>query len=398
MRPPSTSGIANNSAAFAALDAAAVQDRQRRGHACVLLRHPSAQEGVRLLRLRRRGGLARADGPDRLVGQRGPRRAPRRPDFSSTASSCRASTASVTPRSRSSRRLAHAEDRREPGLAGRGVLLRHRRVGVPEDGPALRMAHDRVGGPELPEHRAGDFPRVRALLEPAHVLPAPCDRRALEERADLRQVGGRHADREMAARPAASRPSGAPEQRLVAGKAAVELPVPDDVFLRICAPQNRRILRHRGIPGQFPGAPRPASALPRRLDRTRYFDNSRNMEVKDAVAALAALAHETRLAIFRLLVEAGPEGDTPGAIAARLDIAPSTLSFHLKELARAGLVTPRRGLALHLLLGQLRAHGRAHDLPHPATAARACRRMPRRRSRPPSPPARRFRKRKIHCP
>ncbi len=61
-----------------------------------------------------------------------------------------------------------------------------------------------------------------------------------------------------------------------------------------------------------------------------------------AVTALAALAQETRLAIFRLLVEHAGEGLTPGAIATRLDLAPATLSFHLKELASAGLVVDRR--------------------------------------------------------
>ncbi len=65
------------------------------------------------------------------------------------------------------------------------------------------------------------------------------------------------------------------------------------------------------------------------------------MKSQDAVAALAALAQETRLAIYRLLVQAGPEGLAAGAIAERLDVSPATLSFHLKELARAGLVTPR---------------------------------------------------------
>lgn len=65
------------------------------------------------------------------------------------------------------------------------------------------------------------------------------------------------------------------------------------------------------------------------------------MESKDAVNALAALAQETRLAIFRLLVQAGPEGLAAGAIGEKLAVSPATLSFHLKELARAGLVTPR---------------------------------------------------------
>lgn len=65
------------------------------------------------------------------------------------------------------------------------------------------------------------------------------------------------------------------------------------------------------------------------------------MKSQDAVDSLAALAQETRLAIYRLLVQAGPEGIAAGAIAEKLAVSPATLSFHLKELARAGLVTPR---------------------------------------------------------
>lgn len=61
-----------------------------------------------------------------------------------------------------------------------------------------------------------------------------------------------------------------------------------------------------------------------------------------AVIALGALAHETRLALFRLLVERGPDGLPAGVIADRLDIPPSSLSFHLQALAHAGLVTQRR--------------------------------------------------------
>jgi len=66
------------------------------------------------------------------------------------------------------------------------------------------------------------------------------------------------------------------------------------------------------------------------------------MDEKTAVAALAALAQEARLRVFRALVGAGPEGLTPGALAAMLGIAASTLSFHLKELVHAGLVTVDR--------------------------------------------------------
>ncbi len=63
------------------------------------------------------------------------------------------------------------------------------------------------------------------------------------------------------------------------------------------------------------------------------------MESKAAVAALAALAQESRLAIFRTLVQAGPEGLAAGKIGGRTGIAPSSLSFHLKELSTAGLVS-----------------------------------------------------------
>ena len=66
------------------------------------------------------------------------------------------------------------------------------------------------------------------------------------------------------------------------------------------------------------------------------------MDEKNAVTALAALAQEARLRTFRALVGAGPAGLTPSAIAAMLDIPASTLSFHLKELIHAGLVSVER--------------------------------------------------------
>ncbi|WP_073104975.1 ArsR/SmtB family transcription factor [Pollutimonas bauzanensis] len=66
------------------------------------------------------------------------------------------------------------------------------------------------------------------------------------------------------------------------------------------------------------------------------------MESKDVVQALAALAHPLRLEVFRALVVAGGNGLTPGVIQERLDVPPATLSFHLKELATAGLVTQER--------------------------------------------------------
>ena len=66
------------------------------------------------------------------------------------------------------------------------------------------------------------------------------------------------------------------------------------------------------------------------------------MELKEAVAALGALAQETRLSIFRLLVEAGPEGVPAGRLAESLEVPPATLSFHLKELTHAGLAAARQ--------------------------------------------------------
>jgi ArsR family transcriptional regulator len=61
-----------------------------------------------------------------------------------------------------------------------------------------------------------------------------------------------------------------------------------------------------------------------------------------AVNALAALAQESRLAVFRLLVRQGPEGLAAGAIARRLRVPAATMSFHLSQLSRAGLITSRR--------------------------------------------------------
>src|SRR5499426_3749386 len=66
------------------------------------------------------------------------------------------------------------------------------------------------------------------------------------------------------------------------------------------------------------------------------------MEKSSVVAALAALAQDNRLDVFRLLVQAGPEGKPAGAVAEALDLAPNTLTFHFDRLRAAGLVTVRR--------------------------------------------------------
>ena len=66
------------------------------------------------------------------------------------------------------------------------------------------------------------------------------------------------------------------------------------------------------------------------------------MVKKIALVALSALAQESRLDVFRLLVEQGPEGLSAGAIAERLGVANATLSFHLKELSHAGLISARQ--------------------------------------------------------
>ena len=66
------------------------------------------------------------------------------------------------------------------------------------------------------------------------------------------------------------------------------------------------------------------------------------MEKTDAVVALGALAQDNRLDVFRLLVQAGPEGLPAGQVAAALGLAPNTLTFHFDRLRQAGLVTVRR--------------------------------------------------------
>jgi DNA-binding transcriptional ArsR family regulator len=66
------------------------------------------------------------------------------------------------------------------------------------------------------------------------------------------------------------------------------------------------------------------------------------MQTQAAIGALAALAQDSRLAVFRLLVQAGPEGVAASKIAEQLGLPSSSLSFHLKELTHAGLIAPRQ--------------------------------------------------------
>jgi DNA-binding transcriptional ArsR family regulator len=66
------------------------------------------------------------------------------------------------------------------------------------------------------------------------------------------------------------------------------------------------------------------------------------MNTAQTISALSALAHEHRLRIYRLLVERGPDGLAAGAIAERIGLVPSSLTFHVQALQRAGLITQRR--------------------------------------------------------
>jgi DNA-binding transcriptional ArsR family regulator len=77
------------------------------------------------------------------------------------------------------------------------------------------------------------------------------------------------------------------------------------------------------------------------VDTALHFDNTGKVEITNATESLAALGHETRLSIFRLLVQAGPEGVNAGLLCDKLELAPATLSFHLAHLSRVGLIRGR---------------------------------------------------------
>jgi DNA-binding transcriptional ArsR family regulator len=78
------------------------------------------------------------------------------------------------------------------------------------------------------------------------------------------------------------------------------------------------------------------------LTLAQWFDNCRIMEKINAIAALAALAQDNRLDVFRLLVRAGRKGMPAGAVATKLHLAPNTLSFHFDRLRQAGLISVKR--------------------------------------------------------
>jgi ArsR family transcriptional regulator len=85
-----------------------------------------------------------------------------------------------------------------------------------------------------------------------------------------------------------------------------------------------------------------SASAPNALTASRYFDTYGNMKKEKAIEALASLAQESRLDVFRMLVQSGPDGLPAGEIGAKLGVPSPTLSFHLNHLKHAGLVTCRR--------------------------------------------------------
>ncbi|WP_246542663.1 ArsR/SmtB family transcription factor [Paludibacterium yongneupense] len=85
-----------------------------------------------------------------------------------------------------------------------------------------------------------------------------------------------------------------------------------------------------------------AACRKKAIDIILYFDKTGNMEISNAAELLAALGHESRLAIFRMLVEVGPSGMNASAIGERLALPLATLSFHLSHLSRVGLIKGKR--------------------------------------------------------
>jgi ArsR family transcriptional regulator len=104
----------------------------------------------------------------------------------------------------------------------------------------------------------------------------------------------------------------------------------------VCAHGARARSHHRG------GEDDRRVLVTRPLTERSYFCIRRNMEKTNAVAALAALAQDNRLEVFRLLVRAGPHGLSAGEVATSVGLPPNTLTFHFDRLRMAGLVTVRR--------------------------------------------------------
>ena len=111
----------------------------------------------------------------------------------------------------------------------------------------------------------------------------------------------------------------------------------------------------------------------------KHLHDSGDMEKMGTIAALAALAQETRLDIFRMLVQAGSEGRAVGHIGERLGLHSTTLSFHLSQLKHAGLVTFRREGRSFDLHRQLCGDERADGLSHGELLRRRCQRLRRQR-------------------
>lgn len=97
------------------------------------------------------------------------------------------------------------------------------------------------------------------------------------------------------------------------------------------------------------------------------------MESNEVVTCLAALAQPMRLQVFRALVVAGPDGLTPGALVEHLDVPAATLSFHLKELTRAGLLSQERdGRSLIYRAAFEQMNGLLTYLAHNCCQGKAC--------------------------
>jgi DNA-binding transcriptional ArsR family regulator len=97
------------------------------------------------------------------------------------------------------------------------------------------------------------------------------------------------------------------------------------------------------------------------------------MESKQVISALEALAHDSRLAVFRALVQAGPAGLTPSALSEALDLPPPTLSFHLSQLRHANLVAvTRNGRSLTYVAAYETMNGLVQYLTENCCAGSAC--------------------------